>query len=677
MSSLVSLVRNESYAPDALRQSIEQALALIGQPLRQLIRPGDRVLIKPYLRHGSVRQPETRMVSHPAVVEAVLGLVCDCGGRPQLGDEGSRRPGYPQLHHEALWLHLLAERFSAELVSFATSGGRVVPSAIPQPASYLLSRAVLDADSVISLVNAQPHPSLMWSGALKNMFNTIIGAGNTQLSALLPDAAELAGAVADVCRLARPSISVADMTSVCPGFKQELWRVGLLGASTDPVALDSACLQALGWEPGTIPSLKWGARLGVGAWEREAITLRGMDWQDLPVLTPPSPSASPEPPEPRLARTLRILSKTRLRPRPRIDRRRCTDCTTCQQACPLQAINRDTNGRLQIDYRRCADCLVCADACQQQAIQLRPQGLAAALQAPRTLAHRLWQRGKAGHVWRIGGLAVRWHLERSHPVHPPRPAQPRAHDQESAPVNPSLQNAREESGVALIVGAGPGLGSALARRFALAGMDVAVVARDGRRLDSLVAELHALGVAARAYACDVTDDGAVSRMVGQVCGELGVPRLAVYNVEHFGPGHVVDIETAAFLECWRVNCLGAFLFGREVAKAMLTRASGTLIFTGSTAATRGREGYANMAVGKWGQRALTQCMARELGPKGIHVAHVILDGGILKKNAPTFMQERMLGLFPEQIADNYLALHRQHPSTWTQELDLRPWMEKF
>ena len=296
MSSLVSLVRNESYAPDALRQSIEQALALIGQPLRQLIRPGDRVLVKPYLRHGSVRQPETRMVSHPAVVEAVLGLVCDCGGRPQLGDEGSRRPGHPQLHHEALWLHLLAERFGAELVSFAMSGGRVVPSAIPQPASYLLSRAVLDADSVISLVNAQPHPSLMWSGALKNMFNTIIGAGNTQLSALLPDATELAGAVADVCRLARPSISVADMTSVCPGFKQELWRVGLLGASTDPVALDSACLQALGWEPGTIPSLRWGARLGVGAWEREAITLRGLDWQDLPVLTPPSPSASPEPP---------------------------------------------------------------------------------------------------------------------------------------------------------------------------------------------------------------------------------------------------------------------------------------------------------------------------------------------------------------------------------------------
>ncbi|MBS0371426.1 MAG: SDR family NAD(P)-dependent oxidoreductase [Proteobacteria bacterium] len=677
MASLVSLVRNDSYAPDRLRAVIEHALELIGQPLTALIRPGDRVLVKPYLRHGSVRLPETRMVSHPAFVEAMLGLVRDSGGRPQLGDEGSRCPGKPQLHHEALWLHELAERFDTELVSFATSGGRVLQSGIPRPASYLLSTAVLDTDVVISLVNAQPHPSLVWSGALKNMFNAIIGAGNTQLSSLLPNAAELAGAVADVCRLARPTISVADMTTVCPGFKQALWRVGLIGASTDPVALDSTCLQALGWEPATIPSLTWGARLGVGEWQRESIVLRGLDWQDLPVITPACAAPSPEPPEPRLARAMRILNKTHLRPRPHIDRARCSDCTTCLQVCPLHAIGRDTAGRPRIDYRTCADCMVCADACHEKAIQLRPRGLRAVLEAPRTLARHLWRKGKAGHVWQIGGLAVRWHLERTHPVHPPRPLTRRDSKQEATTVNPFGKETDRQNGVALIVGAGPGLGSALARRFAQAGMDVAVIARNGRRLDALVAELDALGVTARAYACDITDDGAVSHMVRAVCGELGVPQLAVYNVEHFGPGHVVDIETAAFLECWRVNCLGAFLVGREVAKAMLTRGCGTLIFTGATAATRGRDGYANMAVGKWGQRALAQCMARELGPKGIHVAHVILDGGILKDTAPTFMQERMLGLFPDQIAENYLALHRQHPSTWTQELDLRPWLEKF
>jgi NAD(P)-dependent dehydrogenase (short-subunit alcohol dehydrogenase family) len=141
-------------------------------------------------------------------------------------------------------------------------------------------------------------------------------------------------------------------------------------------------------------------------------------------------------------------------------------------------------------------------------------------------------------------------------------------------------------------------------------MDIALVARDGQRLEALVDELQGLGVTARIYPCDITEDPAVTGMVRAVCSELDVPRLAVYCTEHYGPGHVVDIETAAFVDCWEVNCLGAFLVGREVARAMLTRGAGTLIFTGATAAMRGREGYANMAVGKWGQRALAQCMAR-------------------------------------------------------------------
>ncbi len=234
-----------------------------------------------------------------------------------------------------------------------------------------------------------------------------------------------------------------------------------------------------------------------------------------------------------------------------------------------------------------------------------------------------------------------------------------------------------EGGVALIVGVGPGLGTSLARRFARAGMDIALVARDGQRLEALVDELQGLGVTARIYPCDITEDPAVAEMVRAVCSELDVPRLAVYCTEHYGPGHVVDIETSAFIDCWEVNCLGAFLVGREVARAMLTRGAGTLIFTGATAAMRGREGYANMAVGKWGQRALAQCMARELGPKGIHVAHVVIDGGILQEGGSSLQWERMAGLYPDEIAENYLALHRQHPSTWTQELDLRPWLEKF
>lgn len=239
------------------------------------------------------------------------------------------------------------------------------------------------------------------------------------------------------------------------------------------------------------------------------------------------------------------------------------------------------------------------------------------------------------------------------------------------------QSNAHRSRPALVVGAGPGLGRALARRFGKAGMHVAVVARDGERLTNLVTELQSEGISANAYTCDATSDAEVRAMVRQVTRHLGVPNVAIYNVEQYGPGDVVEIETDAFLDCWRVNCLGAFLLGREVGRAMLTCGSGTIIFTGATAAMRGRQGFANLAVGKWGQRALAQCMARELGPKGIHVAHVVIDGGILKSTAIAFMRERMLALYPDQIAETYYALHCQHPSAWTQEVDLRPWLENF
>lgn len=679
-ASVVALVRNTSYQPDALKQSVEQALGLIGQPLSRLIRPSDRVLVKPYLRHGPMRTPETNMVSHPAIIETVIALVRDCGGHPVLGDEGSRQLRQTQPPPDEMWLHLLAERAGAELVSFAKAGGRLVPSGIPRPRQYLLSRAVLDADVVINLANAVLHPTLVWSGAVKNMFNTVIGAGNAQLFELLHERDAFDAAVADLCRLARPTLSLSDMTTVCPDSKADLWRVGLIGASTDPVALDSASVLALGWNPGDIGHLTWGQRLGLGQSERHNIDLRGLSWDDLPVFEQAPRTGWSHPPEGRLQKTLRLLNKTTLRPRPLIDAERCTGCSDCIRICPIGVIAAGAGGKPVIDYARCVDCMVCADACQEHAITPGMRGWQAVALWPQQFARHAWRRSKAGHVWHLGPLSLRLQLKKSKPVRQPRsPATPITTRKEGAMPTPTTQQgvAARDSGVALIVGVGPGLGASLARRFAREGMDIALVARDGQRLEALADELQGLGVTARIYPCDITEDPAVTGMVRAVCRELDVPRLAVYCTEHFGPGNVVDIDTAAFVECWEVNCLGAFLVGREVARAMLTRGTGTLIFTGATAALRGREGYANMAVGKWGQRALTQCMARELGPKGIHVAHAIIDGGILKDGSSTLQWERMAGLYPDEIAENYLALHRQHPSTWTQELDLRPWIEKF
>ena len=191
-----------------------------------------------------------------------------------------------------------------------------------------------------------------------------------------------------------------------------------------------------------------------------------------------------------------------------------------------------------------------------------------------------------------------------------------------------------------------------------------MVARDTRKLAGLARELSELGVSAASFSCDATDAHSVARMVRETCSELGTPEFVAYNVEEFVPGTILEITPPAFEDCWRANCLGGYLVGREVARLMADAGRGTIVFTGATGSLRGRAGYINLAVGKFGLRALAQSMARELGPMGVHVAHVVLDGG-------------MSTLVPAAVAQNYLHLHRQPPSAWTHELDLRactePW----
>jgi len=232
--------------------------------------------------------------------------------------------------------------------------------------------------------------------------------------------------------------------------------------------------------------------------------------------------------------------------------------------------------------------------------------------------------------------------------------------------------------VALIVGVGPGLGLALARECAAAGMQVAMAARDETNLNALQRELPS-ATQARTYACDSTAEKEVINLFERVQTDLGPPDLVVYNAGIFMPGEVVNISAEDFERCWRVGCYGGFLCGREAARAMLKTGHGTILFSGATASLRGGGGFANLAVGKFGLRALAQSMARELGPRGIHVAHIIIDGQILSPRYAELIGSRPADglLNPESIAANYLQLHRQHRSAWTQELDLRPWVEKF
>lgn len=228
--------------------------------------------------------------------------------------------------------------------------------------------------------------------------------------------------------------------------------------------------------------------------------------------------------------------------------------------------------------------------------------------------------------------------------------------------------------IAVVTGAGPGLGSALARRFATAGMTVAVARRKAGELAGLAEE-----IGGKAYACDVTDGGAVEDLFQSVEKDLGRPNLVVFNAGAYQRGGILEIDPQDFERCWRIGCLGGFHVGQAAAKRMAPAGEGTIIFTGATASLRGSAGFMNLAMPKFGLRALAQSMARELGPQGVHVAHSIIDGQIAGERPGYRVEERGEDavLAPAAIADAYYQIHLQPRSVWTQEFDLRPCMEKF
>ncbi len=230
---------------------------------------------------------------------------------------------------------------------------------------------------------------------------------------------------------------------------------------------------------------------------------------------------------------------------------------------------------------------------------------------------------------------------------------------------------------AIVFGVGPGLGLALARRFVTENMQVGAVARDEAKLNSMIGSGGCDGVLP--YAADVSNSEDVLRVFESVDRDLGEPDIVVFNAGAYQKDNVVDIDPADFERCWRIGCLGGLLVGQAAARRMVKRGRGTIIFTGATAALRGSAGFANLAVPKFGLRALSQSMARELGPQGVHVSFVIIDGQIESERYRHLIEERGEDslLAPDAIAELYLQLHRQPRSAWSHEIDVRPWSEKF
>ncbi len=231
---------------------------------------------------------------------------------------------------------------------------------------------------------------------------------------------------------------------------------------------------------------------------------------------------------------------------------------------------------------------------------------------------------------------------------------------------------------AAVIGVGPGLGAALARRFAER-YAVAIVARDAAKLTRLAEEIRAAGGHAAPIAANVAQAEEIDRLFGEIRRELGDPEVLIYNAAMRPFGRLMETRPSTFENAWRVNAFGAFLCAQQAVPAMLAAGRGAILFTGATAGARPYPTSAAFGPAKFAMRGLAQVMARDLGPRGVHVAYVNIDGAIdmpfIRERFPDLKDEDLLR--PAAIAEAYWYLAHQEPSCWTQELDVRPFKEKF
>jgi NAD(P)-dependent dehydrogenase (short-subunit alcohol dehydrogenase family) len=241
----------------------------------------------------------------------------------------------------------------------------------------------------------------------------------------------------------------------------------------------------------------------------------------------------------------------------------------------------------------------------------------------------------------------------------------------------------EASGVALIIGAGDATGGAVARRFAREGYTACVVRRHADALAPLVEAIEAAGGRARAFGTDARREEQVIALIETIEREVGPIEVFVFNIGANVPSPIVEETARKYFKIWEMAAFAGFLSAREVAKRMVARGRGTMLFTGATASLRGAANFGAFAGAKHALRALAQSLARELGPQNIHVAHSIIDGAIdtafIRENFPEryALKDHDGILNPEHIADAYWQLHCQPRDAWTFELDLRPWMERW
>ncbi|KAB7648523.1 SDR family NAD(P)-dependent oxidoreductase [Polymorphobacter fuscus] len=239
------------------------------------------------------------------------------------------------------------------------------------------------------------------------------------------------------------------------------------------------------------------------------------------------------------------------------------------------------------------------------------------------------------------------------------------------------------TGAAIIIGAGDATGGAIAAAFARDGLTAVPVRRNADALAPLAERILAAGHACVPIGTDARDEAKMVALFDRVEADIGPVEVAVFNIGANSPMSILEETERRYRKIWELCALGGFLMGREAARRMVPRGRGTILFTGATAAVRGGAGFAAFAGGKHALRALAQSMARELGPRGLHVGHVVIAGAIdtefIRSQFPErYARKAEAGILdPDHIAANYVMLHHQPRDAWTHELDLRPWVEPF
>ena len=249
----------------------------------------------------------------------------------------------------------------------------------------------------------------------------------------------------------------------------------------------------------------------------------------------------------------------------------------------------------------------------------------------------------------------------------------------------AMAMAKTEKGACLIVGVGDGVGSAIARAFAAEGYEVCMTRRPRHldQLEALAGQICASGGKARAYGVDARQEAEMVALFDAIEREVGPLEVVVFNIGANVRFSIVETTAQVFSKVWEMACFAGFLTGREAARVMGPRGRGSILFTGASASLRGKEGFAAFAAAKAGLRAVAQSLAREMGPQGVHVAHVVVDGaidGVFTRQMRDDVQgllDRDEILKPDDIAGSYVWLHNQPRSAWSHEIDLRPWGETW